>query len=442
MNTVNILDLINPAFYPVWLTDKPNRILAGGRSSTKSSAISLRLVTDFLNDPEGNVICLRKVAKYLSTSVYEQIKWAIYMLGVGHEFKFMHSPLKIIHKQTETAFYFYGVDDPMKLKSAKIAKGYVMSVWFEEAAEYAGVSDIDMITDTFIRQKLPVGKEVVTYYSYNPPRNPYSWVNKWKDEKQADPDYFVHHSTYLDDIKGFLSAQILRKIERYKETDYDYWRWMYAGEVIGLGDNVYNMAQVKRLIEIPDDDDLIYLAFSIDSGHQVSATTCLALGFTKKRKVILLDTYYYSPADKATKKAPSELSRDIHEFIQTIIEKHKYTDRWGYLHDLPIIRLTIDSAEGALRNQYYKDYATKLHPVAKPKKAIMIDYVHDLFAQGRFFYLDIEANEVFVSEHRRYQWDTDTIDSDNPKVIKEHDHTVDAFQYFVTDNLRALDLKY
>lgn len=442
MNTVNILDLINPAFYPVWLTKKPNRILEGGRSSTKSSVISLRLVTDFLEEPDGNVICLRKVGKYLSTSVYEQIKWAIYALGVGHEFKFQLSPLKIVHKSTNTAFYFFGVDDPLKLKSAKIAKGYVMAVWFEELAEFSGVTDIDTITDTFIRQKLPPGKEVAIYYSYNPPRNPYSWVNKWTDTKRGDPDYLVHHSTYKDDIKGFLSAQIMRKIKRYEETDPEYHDWMYGGKAIGLGDNVYNMAQFKPLLQLPDDDDIMYLAFTIDSGHQVSATTCLALALTKKRNVVLLDTYYYSPDGKSVKKAPSQLSADIHQFITKVTTQYKFKDRWGYLHDLPILKRTIDSAEGALRNQYYLDHGIQLHPVGKQKKATMIDYVHDLLAQGRFYYLDIDANQVFISEHRQYQWDTDTIDSDNPRVVKEQDHTVDAFQYFVTDNLRALDLKY
>src|SRR5690606_274372 len=172
--------------------------------------------------------------------VYEQIKWAIYMFGVEDEFIFGKSPLKITHKATKTAFYFYGVDDPMKLKSTIIAKGYVMALWFEELAEFDGVEDIDTVEDTFIRQDLD-GKEVKVYYSYNPPRNPYAWVNEWKESKVNDPDFFIHHSTYLQDEKGFLSKQLLRKIENYKRNDHDYWRWMYKGEIIGLGDMVYNM---------------------------------------------------------------------------------------------------------------------------------------------------------------------------------------------------------
>jgi len=310
---IRITDLINPVFYPVWRTTKPNVILKGGRSSMKSSVISLKLVTDFLKDPNGNVVCLRKIGKYLSTSVYEQIKWAIYMLGVEREFVFGKSPLRITHKPTNTAFYFFGVDDPMKLKSTTIAKGYVMAVWFEELAEFDGVEDIDIVTDTFIRRDIG-DQEVKIYYSYNPPRNPYEWVNEWVESKQNDPDYFIHHSTYLDDVKGFLSAQLLRKIEQYKRNDYDYWRWMYMGEVIGLGNMIYNMKHFHSLVEIPSDDDILLIDTAIDSGHQVSATTYLAFALTKKQNIILLDTWYYSPENKVHKKAPSDLSKDYFEW--------------------------------------------------------------------------------------------------------------------------------
>ncbi len=431
MNVIKITDLINPVFYSFWLNDKPNNILKGGRSSMKSSVISLKLLTDFIDDDNGNVVVLRKVGKYLSTSVYEQIKWAIYMLKLEQEFYFGKSPLIIRHKRTNTAFYFYGVDDPMKIKSAKIAKGYVLALWFEELAEFAGVEDIDIVSDTFIRQDLG-DKEVKVYYSYNPPRNPYEWVNEWVDSKANDPDYFIHHSTYLDDEKGFLSNQMIRKIEQYKENDFDYWRWMYRGEVIGLGDMIYNMNHFHRLDSLPDDDDIILIDTATDTGHQVSATTHIALAYTKRRNVILLDTWYYSPENKVVKKAPSELSKAYKQWIDEIKKQYQR----------PIDMMTIDSAEGALRNQIYKDYSLKLHPISKKKKIDMIDNVQDLLAQGRFFYLDTENNKIFIEEHKKYQWDADTLQSDDPKVVKVDDHTVDAFQYYVNDNLRKLGLKY
>lgn len=428
---VNIMDLMNRNFYSFWLNDKPHSILSGGRSSMKSSVISLKLVMDFLEDDEGNVVCLRKVAKYLSVSVYEQIKWAIYMLGVQDEFRFGRSPLIIEHKRTKTAFYFYGVDDPQKLKSMNIAVGYIMALWFEELAEFDGVEDIDIVEDTFIRQDLG-DKEVKVYHSYNPPRNPYAWVNEWKDSKSNDEDYFLHHSTYLDDEKGFLSKQMIRKIEQYKENDIDYWRWMYNGEVIGLGDMIYNMNHFHPLQTLPEDDAILLIDMASDTGHQVSATTHGAFALTKKQNVILLDTYYYSPDNKVNKKAPSDLSKDYYEWQQKIRDTYRKN----------IDMQTIDSAEGALRNQIFKDYGIRLHPIPKKKKVDMIDNVHDLLAQGRFYYLDTPNNRIFIEEHRKYQWDADTLQSDDPKVVKEDDHTVDMFMYYVNDNLRKLGLKY
>ncbi len=428
---INVMDLMNRNFYSFWLNDRPHSVLSGGRSSMKSSVISLKLVIDFLEDDDGNVVCLRKVGKYLSGSVYEQIKWAIYMLGVQDEFTFGKSPLVIMHKRTQTGFYFHGVDDPQKLKSMNIAKGYYMALWFEELAEFAGTEDIDIVEDTFIRQDLGE-KEVKVYYSYNPPRNPYSWVNEWKDSKEGDSEYFLHHSTYMEDEKGFLSKQMIRKIEQYKENDEDYWNWMYAGLVIGMGDNVYNMNLFKPLEELPADDPIILIDTSTDTGHQVSATTHGAFALTAKRNVILLDTYYYSPDGKVNKKAPSELSKEYYEWQQSV------RNEYGKHFDV----MTIDSAEGALRNQIYKDYSIRLHPIAKKTKLDMIDNVHDLLAQGRFYYLDTPNNKIFIEEHKKFAWDADSLKTPKPKVIEVDDHTCDMFAYYVNDNLRKLGLKH
>lgn len=429
--TVDVMDMINPAFYPVWLAEESNILCSGGRSSMKSSVLALKLVVDFLEDDRGNVVVLRKVAKYLRTSVYEQISWAIYALGAESDFDFGTSPMKITHKATRTAFYFYGVDDPKKLKSAKIARGYVMALFYEELAEFSGVADIDIVQDTFIRESLENGKQVRTYYAYNPDRNPFHWLNVWAKTKRNDEDFFLHHSTYLDDELGFLSPQMVRKIEKYKENDFDYYRYMYLGEVIGVGRTVYNAKQFKLVQEVPDGERLVLIDVAMDTGHQVSATAFLAVGLTNKGNVILLKTYYYNPEDRTVKKAPSEFSEDMFNFMKEI----------GQEYGVPIDQKTIDSADGAMRNQYFKDYGERLHPVGKLSNVKMIDYVHDLLAQGRVYVLDDPSNEIFSEEHERYEWDADSIKRGKPEVIKAHDHTVDAFKYYVMDNLQKLGLK-
>lgn len=430
---VDVNAMICPHFDSVLYDHSLNKVLKGGRGSTKSSVISLQLVMDFLKDNNANVLVLRKVANTIELSVYEQIKWAIYMLHVDSLFEFKKSPYRIVDKRNGTAFYFSGVDDPQKLKSMIIAKGYVRYLWFEELAEFDSWQEVDTVRASFTRKNLPPGAHVVTYYSYNPPKNPYDWINEWVAQREGMPNWFVDHSTYQDvTLPNILSEDYIDEINTVKANDVDYYRWMYLGEVVGLGTNVYNMDNFNSIDKLPADDYITNLYYSVDSGHEVSATTCGAYGLTRKGNLILLDTYYYSPQGKTHKKPPSELSRDLKEFIDKVT---------NWIGKQPT-RLTMDSAEGALDNQFYNDFGIRWHKVRKLKKVDMIDRVQDLLAQGRFFYLKRSENEIFIKEHEKYQWDEKTLQSDDPKVIKEDDHTCDMFQYVVRDNERDLGLKW
>ena len=229
------------------------------------------------------------------------------------------------------------------------------------------------------------------------------------------------------------------EIKRIQENDYDYYRYLYLGEPVGLGTNVYNFDSFKVIDELPN-ERLVTLYFSIDTGHQVSATSCGAYVVTNKGNVIKIDTWYYSPAGRVKKKAPSELASDLHEFMMKIKEEFR----------LDVRNITVDSAEGGLRNQFDLDYNVILHPVSKKKKHIMIDYTHDLLANGRFYVLSQKGekarvefsrnNDIFLDECKKYQWDERTLRTETPNVVKIDDHSVDEFQYFCVDNALELGL--
>lgn len=427
--------MICPHFRPPLLSNSLNKVFKGGRGSTKSSVISLKLVLDFLHDDMANVLVLRKVANTIELSVYEQIKWAIYMLHVDSLFEFKKSPYRIVDKRNGTAFYFSGVDDPQKLKSMIIAKGYVRYLWFEELAEFDSWQEVDAVRASFTRKKLPPGAHVVTYYSYNPPKNPYDWINEWVTEREGIPAWCVDHSTYKDvTLPNILSQDYLDEINTVKKNDNDYYRWMYLGEVIGLGTSIYNAKLFHPLKAIPEDDDLVELYTGQDSGQQVSATTELNIGLTRKGKVIVLNTYYYDPVGKAVKKAPSDIAKDLHETEQ------QWQEEWGR----GFYKQSADSATSdfALDHEMFKQFNQRYHHVSKTEKTKMIDNVQNLLATGRVYYLDTPENQIFIEQARNYRWDEKTLKSDTPKVVKEDDHTCDAFQYFVLDNLRDLRLKY
>jgi len=433
---IKMSDLVNPHFNTMWTTNKPYIIAKGGRGSFKSSTISLKLVTmmkkEIQQGHEANIVCVRENSVNLRDSVYKQIQWAISMLNMTNEFTYQVSPMRIINKRTGSAFYFYGGNNPERLKSNTVQN--LIALWYEEAANFDSAEVFDQANPTFIRQKSPFVNDVKIFYSYNPPRNPYDWINEWIKQCEDDPDYFIDTSTYLDDELGITTNQQLKLIDRYKHNDLDYYKWLYLGKVVGLGDNIYNMDLFHSIDEIPEDDELWNIYFSVDSGHETSATTEGCYGLTAKGRVILLDTYYYSPANKSHKKAPSDLVKDLYEFEQ------KNIDRW----DMEPYKRSADSATAdyALDNEFYKEYGIQWHHVAKTKKVQMIDHVQDLLAQGRFFYLDTEANKIFIEEHKQYRWDQDTLESDDPKVIKVKDHTCDQLQYFILDNRRDLGLKW
>lgn len=432
---VRIQDNVNPHFKEVWTTSKPYNVLKGGRNSFKSSVIALLLV--FMIVPfliagkKANVVVIRKVGNTIRDSVFLKIQWALNKFGLSGRFKATVSPFKIQDTVTGSCFYFYGQDDFQKLKSNDI--GNIIAVWYEEAAEFSDKEDFDQSNVTFMRQKHPDVDFVKFFWSYNPPRNPYSWINEWAEELKNDENYLVHSSSYLDDELGFVTKQMLSDIERIKENDYDYYRYIYLGEPVGLGTNVYNMDLFHRVDKIPDNERVIGQLFAADTGHQQSATTCLHAVVTNKSKLYLVDTYYYSPAGKTHKKAPSVLSKELHEFV---------TKQTKLFVNVPVVEMTIDSAEGALRNQYLEDFGIRWHPVAKKKKIVMTEYVQSLLADGRFYYLPTENNlRYFIEEHKRYQWEEKSIMNDDPKVVKEDDHTCDAFQYMIVDNLQLLGLK-
>lgn len=134
-NEIKLTSMINPHFYKLWRTKKPYIIAKGGRGSFKSSTISLKLVTmmkkHIQQNHKVNVVIVRENTNNLRDSVYAQIGWALDMLQMADEFTFNVSPMKIIHKRTGSAFYFYGGDKPEKLKSNTIRD--VIAVWFNKS---------------------------------------------------------------------------------------------------------------------------------------------------------------------------------------------------------------------------------------------------------------------------------------------------------------------
>jgi len=235
-------------FYP-----KTHFWLKGGRGSTKSSFAGIEAVLAIKRNPALNVVILRKVADTMRDSVYAQVVWAIGILGLGDEFKMSVSPMEIVYRPTGQRILFRGLDKAEKLKSLKVAVGYVGFIWFEEVDQLGGMREIRSVLQSLMRG----GDRFTVVYSYNPPKSRDSWVNRETIKKR--PDRIIHSSTYLDVPREWLgeafiteAEELLRtegKTERDIERDSKAYAHEYLGDVTGTGGAVFENVTVKELIE-------------------------------------------------------------------------------------------------------------------------------------------------------------------------------------------------
>lgn len=453
---MKISSQIAPAFIQTFKCRKMHQIYKGGRGSTKTSMISLKIVYNCLIEDNCSVVVLRKHQNQLRKSVYKEIKRACSRLGLieNVHYKSTISPMEIKFLQNNNTIYFAGGDDFETVKGTIDENKLIKIVWFEETTGWNNSEDIDQIVATFTRGN---NDWFMALYSYNPPKNKFSWINKWCENMKLNDNCLISETDYRSVPPEWLGKVFIDEAERLKKFDNKRFRWIYLGEVIGLEGMIYNPESIEYVDKdyiIKNKLKILYLDTAIDGGHQTSATTCGCFGFANDGYWYLLDLYYYSPHEKSVKKAPSELSKDIFKFRRAMIQK------WLTSIDND----TIDSAEGALRNQLYKDYGLRVHPVNKGKnKEELIDFSQTFLAKGKFRILLNDNNQIFKKENENYLWKDGSVEKGKPEPDKSEkefigekpyfnswandysyyyaDHTQDLFQYWIKDNLRKLGIK-
>jgi len=244
---VKLSEVIAPSFFPIHAAIKANTFthywLKGGRGSTKSSFIAVEIVLGIMKDPEANAVVFRKVKDTLKTSVYEQIVWAINILGVRSFWNIPQSTMVLTYIPTGQKIVFKGADNPRKVKSIAWAKGYCKYLWYEELDEFGGMDEIRMINQSMLRGD----DNFIVFYSYNPPKSSNNWVNA--EAKLTRPDRLVHHSTYLDVPEKWLGKQFIIEAEHLKEVNETAYRHEYLGEEVGTGGEVFGNVTLRPISE-------------------------------------------------------------------------------------------------------------------------------------------------------------------------------------------------
>lgn len=454
---VKLKNIIAPHFWKTFKSRKRHQIYEGGRGSAKTSMAAIKTAKNCVEIDNCCAVVLRRYQNTLRKSVFKEMKRALKRLGLveGIDFKATVSPMEIKILRNGNTIYFAGGDDYENVKGLIDEDKLIKIVWFEELTGWDDSEDIEQIVATFTRGN---NDWFIAMYTYNPPKNKYAWVNVWAKEMSKREDTLLSHTDYRTVPQEWLGQQFIDEALELEKNDKKRYKWIYLGIVIGIEGLILN----PDLIEFVSADYLVrnkikilYLDFSTDSGHQTSATSCGCYGFGSDGYWYRLDTYYYSPNEKERKKAPSELSKDIFNFKIKMVKKYK----------APVDNETIDSAEGALRNQYYLDYGIELSPVNKGKnKEELADYAQEFISKRKFRVLENNNNLIFKKEVKNYKWKEKSVENGKPEPDKSEkdfvsgekyynthakdyaytyaDHSCDDFQYWVKDNVEKLGLVY
>lgn len=284
---IQLKEIIAPSFYEVHRDLKEKKHthywLKGGRGSTKSSFISIEIVLGMMKDKNANAVVLRKVGQTLQGSVYEQLQWAISVLGVENYWESKISPLemKYCFEGRENKIVFRGADKPKKIKSTKFRKGYCKYIWYEEVDEFGGMEEIRTINQSLLRG----GEDFCVFYSYNPPQSQKNWVNE--EILQQRRDRLVHHSTYLTVPKTWLGEQFVIEAEHLKKVKPQAYHHEYMGEVTGTGGEVFTNLVFREITE-EEIAAFDHIARGIDWGYAADPFHYTVNHYDKTRKRIYI----------------------------------------------------------------------------------------------------------------------------------------------------------
>ena len=316
MLKVKISDKILSNFHDMWKAcnnkDILNIVCKGGRNSSKSTTVSIRLIYNRMKY-KSHALVIRKIDKTLRRSCREQLIWAINHLGVNQYWQYSETPsgdMTLTYKPNNTKIFFEGANNPEKIKSYKTSDMPITDVWFEELAEFKDEDEITVITNSILRAELPQGLFYKFFYTYNPPKRKQSWVNKKYESKFISDHTFIHKSDYLDN--PFVSDFFRLEADHVKKTNPRRYEWEYLGLPIGGGVVPFDNLTFR---EITDDEIAQFdnIRQGVDWGYATDPLAFVKIHYDKtRRKLYFIDEIH-------------EVKMSNREFCAKVNEK-KYND--------------------------------------------------------------------------------------------------------------------
>lgn len=212
---------LNPCLREFWTAPARNRVLVGGRASSKSWDAA-GFVTFLADNYKLRVLCVRQFQNRISESVYALLKIQIERFGLRHRFDIQRD--KIYNTSTGTEFMFYGlwrsIDEIKSLESIDI-------LWIEEAHNLT--EEQWKVLEPTIRK---AGSQVWVIFN---PKLATDFAYK-RFVVNPPPNTIVRKINY--DENPFLSETMLKIIAAARAEDPDEFAHVYGGEPLQDDDGV------------------------------------------------------------------------------------------------------------------------------------------------------------------------------------------------------------
>lgn len=199
---------LNPVLRPFWTTRARNKILYGGRASSKSwDAAGMAIF--LANKYKLRFLCVRQLQNKIEESVYSLLKIQIERFGLQDNFRVLDN--KIINKRTGSEFLFYGlwrhITEIKSIESIDVlwseeSHALTEAQWEvleptirKEGSECWIIFNPNLVSD-FVWQNFvvdPPANTVIRHINYN--GNPFlskTALDVIADKKRRDPDGFAH----------------------------------------------------------------------------------------------------------------------------------------------------------------------------------------------------------------------------------------------------------
>ena len=395
-------------------------VFAGGRGSTKSSFVGgIAIPLLIVQNPKVHAVCFRKIANTIQTSIFPQVVWGIYQLGLDSLFKIPKTySTPITYLPTGQQIMFMGLDDPFKTKSIKLPFGYIGVTWFEELDQYVGEQELRTVTQSTMRG----GEKFWDFRTFNPPISKNNWANEYAEtcEIQRTENTLVVRNTYLDVPRTWLGEQFIEEAEDLKAINERAYIHEYLGKAIGTGGDVFpNVSDLDMEELVPTYDPYgneidkvpMYQTFDhiyngIDWGFAVDPFRFVKTHFDKKH----LDLYIFD--EHTAKKVRNQ------EVFEELYEERKLLRK----QDLVIA----DSAEPKSIADF-KAYGAFIRPADKGPDSIRygIKWLQGL----RHIYIDKRRCPETYKEFVNYEYEQDKEGNFISAYPDENNHSIDAVRY-------------